>query len=525
MVRLARELPWITGICGGWLLLWLYGRAFVLGGTPLGFGWWDYLLLAWRYHHPAMEFFSSWRNPLYPAVVGALGESWGYVVAAQVVASLATATLVLAAGLAGRLLGSAWAGGLAALSLPLVPTVAESSRWLTLYPALAAASGATVVLALLAARTGSRLATLGTGAMLGLAWALDWRGLLFGLPAAILLLLAVIRAPPSRWRRGLPLLFFLGTATSPLLQWSLGSRDILPRTQEVEVQKKVVLRWIRTTHDRELNEACRSTADLGSLSPRGLTGPCARTLVRYNLTHDLRRELPFGLWPTLLLLPLVLLPGRRGWRGTLETGAAVFVPTALLLLLATRVLVPDRYALQFALTTSLVVPVGLARLVQTAVPRRVRAGTEAILLSAATLWLLQEGPPGRNRPTKMALNPDIQKVGPALALLEDRLGPRDRFLDCSGAHVEAALLPRILHDGPPMSKDTDEDRCAAWIADPPQGSGTTWLGTDAGRAPAEDGSWEHVGTVEGGRADFLLWRHRGANGPPAPNPADDAATR
>ena len=116
LLPLLLELPWLAGVAWGWLLLWTRGHAFVLGGPLLGFGWWDYLMVAWRQVHEPGGYYSSWRNPLWPELVGQAGEHVGYVTAALLLSSLAAGVLVLAAGLAGRLLVSPWAGALAAIS-------------------------------------------------------------------------------------------------------------------------------------------------------------------------------------------------------------------------------------------------------------------------------------------------------------------------------------------------------------------------------------------------------------------------
>ncbi len=507
VLALAREAPWLAGVAAGWFFLWLRGRAFVFGGPLLGFGWWDYLMVAWRLTHGVGDQqYSTWRNPLWPVLVGNLGEHLGYVVAALLLSSVATGLLVLAAGLAGRVLGSPWAGGLAALSIPFVRTTAEASRWLTLYPPLAATSGLVVAFGACFARWPRWWLALATGLALGLSWGLDWRGLFMALPGGLLFIIGLIRSRGGPRRILLLLSLVLGLSTGPASIKLLGGPAILTAGPQVYEQRQVVLRWIHTTHDPELNLACAGEPEREMPNLAALARPCARTLFSYNLGHDFRRELPFGLAPTLWLLPLVLLPGRRGWRGLATGGAAVLLPSLMLLGMGLWVLLPDRYVLQFAVITALVVPLAISRGLRTLLPRSLAPWLEALAMLGAAWWLVQVGPRERGRPTKMELNPDIQKMEQVLTTVRTELATEDRLLDCSATHLEVALLPQSLHAPPLVLKEPDQERCRAWAAQPEPGPGSAWLATDARWDPREQNErWALAARVNGAENDFLLW--------------------
>ena len=502
-----KETPWLAGVVAGWALLWIQGRAFVLGETPLGFGWWDYLMLTWHRIHPIAGQGGSWRNPLYLAWVEWLGRDLGYADAAVIISSISVYLLVFSTGFTGRMLGSTGVGALAALSIPLVRTTAEASRWMTLYPPLAAVSGIAVTVALaLALRPHAALA-LATGAVTGLAWALDWRGLLMVVPVGLLTAVAVVRTPRRRWLP--PLLVLAGLGVGPLGILGLGGTDLLPVKAQVEEQAQVVRRWMATTRDPALARDCLALPEANRSGLPYLGSTCPKTLLVHNLTHDFPREMPFGLLPTLVLLPLVLLPGKRGWTGLVTSGAAVAVPMALLLASALWILLPDRYILHFAGITALVVPLGLSRLARTALPRRWGPGLEVVLLVAAGIWLLRVGPPDRDRRTKMEMNEDIQMAGHTRAALQAYLGPDDRLLDCSETHMEPLFLPRLLHSGPPMLSHVEEARCAAWDQAPDTGGWTSWLLTGANNVP-ENPAWEEVFSTDGHGKQAKLWRLRPA---------------
>lgn len=498
--RMLRESPWLAGVVAGWILLWLQGRAFVLGQSVLGFGWWDYLMLAWHSRFPIPGQGGSWRNPLYLVLVERLGRDMGYADAATLIASASTWALVLAAGWMGRLLGSPWTGALAALSVPLVRTTAESSRWLTLYPLLAATTGAALALgALLAARPGA-LPALAAGAMTSLSWAVDWRGLLALPPVVLLAAVAVTRS--RRWILVPALLG--GLAVGPAIHLALGGASNLSVQAQVEEQRDVVRRWMGTTHDPNLQRDCLALPETSRTGLAYLTSPCPSTLVRYNLTHEFPRELPFGLWPTLVLLPLVLLPGRRGWTGVVTGFSAVFLPFGAILFSTVWVLLPDRYVLHVATATALVVPLALHRAVHTLVPPRFAPWWDALVVTAAGAWLLQQGPPGSRRATMMEMNQDIQAQGRLRVELESRIGPEDKLLDCSSFHAEIMLLPRIHHGPPPVLAAVSQERCAAWLKGPEVGSGATWVVTDD--VPPDLGGWDQVWSTRGANKEVVLWK-------------------
>ena len=71
----ASELPWLVGVLGGWLGLWWRGYAYVPLPHFSSYDWMEYVPSAWMVTHGVdLGGYATWRNPLYPAMLGHLGE-------------------------------------------------------------------------------------------------------------------------------------------------------------------------------------------------------------------------------------------------------------------------------------------------------------------------------------------------------------------------------------------------------------------------------------------------------------------
>ena len=520
------ELPLVAGIGAGLYLLWLWGAAFVIHDHPVGVQWHDYLRLAWHLFHGAPDAGEDWRAPLYFLLLGHWGERGDYVAAAILIASLSAAAMVAAAGIAGRAAGGPWAGGLAALSVPAVQVTAESAQWATFYPLLGAGTGLALAFgACLARWPGITLALL-AGAGTALAWGADGRGILI-LPAMLLLLgLAVVRVlrpskppshPPRPWRRpvlvapALVVAFGAGLASHGLIP---ERTDVRPVTLERQIDYQLNefrYQMIEQTRQGRVVEPCRAE-QTDSLTPWvALTGTCAGALFRHNVSDTLPRQIPFPLWAMLVALGLAMLPGGLGWRGSALSVALVGAPAALLALQCLWLPVPDRYYLQFAVPVALVVPLALARLPGTLVPRRFRGWGIAVAVAAGVPWLLlSDGLPSRV-PTGIHDRPPTPVLREALADLEERLGPGDHLYDCTELYLEIARLPDIRRPAPHTPAYRSEEFCRSWMADPGESEGTIWLATGRQDTPAILGldGWTRVKRIPGMGPEYQLWRWGG----------------
>jgi len=495
-----REWPLVAGVVAGWALLVDRGRAFVLMHAPAGFDWSEYLQAAWMVVHRADHGYPAFRNPLYPWLLGALGEAVGsYPVAALLLASVGTFLVVLAAGVGARALASPWAGAVAALSVPFVHDTAVASRWVNLYPLLGGATGMGVALALCAWRWPRVGLALASGLLGGVAWGIDNRALPVVLASFVLVGLGAVGlgavgpgavgpgargsegGEGSRWGRGrwrfggLAVAFSLGASVGPVATHVLAIAPSRPMVEQVRLQRENDLRGIVGSGVRTLAEACRDEPKYETPSWTALRRPCARALVAYNL-EGLPHRLPFGMTWTLLLLPLCWLPAGRGWRGAVAGLVLTGVAVAPLAFLSAWTMLPDRYVLQFAAPIAMLVPVGVFRFLGTVVPGRVRFWAEAPAALALGLVVAFQVDHGRPPPP---LNEDgrYRALAALLDTLHEVLGPDDVLLDCSARGIETALLPRMYHAPPPNLTGNDTIRCMAWLEAPERTSGRRWVVT------------------------------------------------
>ncbi len=477
--RLLLELPLLLGILGGWLGSWWRGKAFVLGDPIEGYGWTGYIQNAWSLAHGATARVDYFRAPLHGAMTGSLGEALGsYVDAGVIVSSLSAFGLVLAAGVGARVLGGPWAGAAAAAALPWTANAADCARWANNYPLLAGLTGLTLALALCVSRwPGAVFAGL-TGLSAGLAWAADDRGLVV-LPCALLLAgVGISRAPRKAWL--LVLVAGLALSGKPgrqLLGWD--PARALATEQKLEIQRDVVRRWIDDSRDETLRAACADVPDSELLTSTQLTSPCARAQLEHNLGQRLPAHLPFGMPLTLLGAALLLLPGRQGWRGSLE-GLSTHALTAGLLALGLLTVLVDRYLLQFTVLFALLPAAGLGRLAQTVLPRRVEPWLQPVLAMALLGWTWSTDPPNRDFATALQRNEVKGALAQTAQDLAARLDRRDALLDCTGAGLSLTLLPWLPHAGQhylqmPVGRIDDAAMCRDWITAPPGAEGAVYV--------------------------------------------------
>ncbi len=505
--RLLAELPLLLGLVVGWYLLWRLGAAFVPMEIPVGPDWHQYFMAAWKLSAGVVADYPAFRLPPYPWLVGTIGEGAGYGPAALFLASGSMAVIVGCAGLAGRTLAGPWAGGVAALSIPLVATNAEAARWASQYPFFGAVIGLALCAALSLARWPRWWWALAAGIGAGLSWSVDNRGTVALMAGVALAALALTRARGWRTRALLAVLFAAGTGAGPLLQRAL---QLIPRPSSswlLQFQRGQSMGDIQNLRVEGLVELCT----MGFVDEAGLLDawqhPCGQALLRDNLT-DLGPELPAGLLVTGLLLPLALLPGRDGWRGSAAVVLLLSPVLAALLFSASLIDLPRRYYVPFAVPIALIAPVALARLGRTLpAPWGHRLG--ALGCAALGLWLLLWGPQSRPAIRPLHAYMQIEAVQARLApAIRGRLEPEDLLLDCSfNLKLQIALLPDNHHPDPhALGEAPDMRQCAAWLAEPPTGPGARWLVTDEAWpfASPDTAGWEAVSQAHDHHG--TLWR-------------------
>ena len=479
--RLLSELPLFLGVAAGLVLYWWAGHAFVLDGDVSGYHWSDYLENAYMVVHGIDLGYARFRHPLHGALVGHLGEAlWSYANAALLVSSVGAAALVVGSGLLGRVLAGPWAGGVAAFLVPTARVALTAGRWGNLYTALAGASLLTLALGAVTARRPRVGLALLAGLAGGLAWGLDARGLAMVPAAGALVVLGALRVPTGPWRRArqgaLLAAFVLPLALGPVSKEALRVPGAGQPTlaMQIEVQRKVFLRWATTGHfDTPMPAACAGEDPTAPLHPRLLATDCAREMLRFNLSRPIPDH---TLVPVVLLwlgLPLCLVPRRgEGLRDVADSAAALGLGAASLVALVLWMPFPDRYLLQFAPLFGLVPVVGVSRLVQRLFPARLApwAAAAAALGVAGAAWQLD--PTDRGAPTNVDNSREVQLIRQLTAQVSAVWQQGDTLLDCADLHTPARWLP-YRTSTPPMMR-LDDAFCLRWLA-APQGETRAWL--------------------------------------------------
>ena len=515
--QVVTELPWLVAVPVCLTLLWLWGEAFVLDGGMYGYGWHDYVNNAWIVEHGGGIGYNNFRNPLHAKWLGSLGESMGsYANAGRLIASISVLVMVLSAALLARSLAGPWAAALSALGVALVPRFVDAVRWSNYYPSLGALTGAYLALSAALVRWPRVWIAALAGLAGGLAWGVDDRGALLLPLAGVLVLLAASRRELTWPRRGALVVAFC--VSLPLGPWS---KDTLwpnvknPTWEErVDFQRQVIRNWIRISKDDELIPACRGDLPEGLVA--SVQSPCGQALLLHNLRWTLGLNIPYGLLPAALALPLVLFPGRRGWREGLA-GGAVFVGTgAAVGEMCFYMPMPDRYLIQFAVPFCAVVPVGLAR-ASAMLPTRVALWVTPVLVIAAGAWAWVADPIGRGDDTKLQASPRQQEMRDVAEEVLARLGEADVYRDCTHHYATSAMLPRLTQPSPPLLRARSSEPCYEWMERATPEGGSVWLSVDPQKRlePARQAGSGNVAkdlaqaegwTLEFTQGSFQLWK-------------------
>ncbi|MBK7756629.1 MAG: hypothetical protein IPI35_09535 [Deltaproteobacteria bacterium] len=501
------ELPTALAVLGAWALLWRDGRAFVLDEQLGGYRWPDYLFNAWMVGLGEAERYDSFRRPLHGFLVSVTGGWLGSVPNAAILwGGLSMAAVALSAGVLGRALGGRFAGALAALLVASVAPNLEAARAGNLYPLLAATSALALASAAALARWPSLPLAALTGALAGVSYATDDRGVMM-LPGCVgLVLLGAWRAEGLPKKLGVAALALaLALPIGQRLKTGFGQLPFkeLSVEQKRVIQQDVVARYIQNSRDPELISTCASVPNTRLLTAEFVRDPCAAATLKHNLTDPMRRHLPLGLTLGLGLLPLALLPAGRRLGGVFEGLCGVIVPAlgfgALLLFTP----MPDRYLLQLSVLAAAGPAIGLARLMEglgatlraligERLPPWIGEALGAVSLVGLGLWAAQADPADRHSPSATQLDAAYTSWNQAAKAARAVVQPGDTLLDCAGHSVNIALLPQVTWTGPLANlwQDTVQDDvvalCEPYLLAPPAGDGARWAVVAARRPDSPD---------------------------------------
>ncbi len=494
---------------GGWLGLWWRGYAFVPLPHFSSYDWMEYVPSAWMVvHGQDVGGYATWRNPLYPGMLGGLGEWVGYNEAGWLIASICMCLVVLGAGLGARALAGPWAGMVAALTIPFINPWAEASRWATLYPVLTAATAMALAAGAAMVRWPKLYWAVTAGLFAGIGWGVDFRGGALILAVLLLMLLAL----KARGRR-IPLAagLMLAAGLGPLLNHNLAVADQRGTDTAVGTQRALEVRLAIESGDPALVDACSQSAPTGAFpTPATFAHPCAHAFVVDNLDR-FKDQAPFGVGLTLWMLPLVLLPGRRGRRDSLTALLVFGCAWGTMAVMSVWARLNVHHFVQFAGPIAMTVPVAGARLLALMGPW----GRRVLPLAAigATLWVSTQGPWAGKPVSDISTGTEHRMLGKMVLKVRQLVKPQDVLLDCSGFGVEAALLPRRFHSGNPhFGNSLGHPRCQAWIASPEKSSGQAWLLTrEEPGDTAMPKSWIQATEWRDGVRHAWLWRHVDTN--------------
>jgi hypothetical protein len=475
----------------------------------------EYVPSAWMVTHGIdLGGYATWRNPLYPAILGHVGEWIGYNEATWVLSSLFMSAVVISAGFGARAMANPTAGMVAAMTIPFINPWAEASRWSTLYPMLTACTAVSLAFGAAFIRWGRPAFGGIAGLAAGLALGIDFRGIALIVAVFAMSLVALRRSHPKKAIALTLALMMVG----PYFNHRFSVSHQKQTATAVQTQRDLEVRLAIESGNMDLVRACRNEpTDQAYPTPSTLTRPCAWAFVRDNLDR-LRDQAPFGVTLSLVLMPFVLLPGRRGWPAIMNSLLVFGAAFGSLFLMAIWARLNVHHFVQFAAPIAMCVPVAVARIVDTVSSGRARIGLTALLGLFGTVWIATAGPWAGKPVDDLARAEQNQLLGWMLDGVNMHFDQKggDQLLDCSGLGIEAAVLPKRLNSGlPNFTTSIASSRCQNWMLAPQSISGRQWLITrqEPGFSGPPAPPWIQVEAwVDGPRKTWLWMR---VDSPPA----------
>jgi len=445
-------------------------------GHPLGSDWGHYFTAAEFIWNPVDGLaYPDFRKPWFGWLMGGVGQGMGYLAAAQMIGKISLAGMVLGAALLGASMASRWVGLVAGGTVILMPLAMDGALWVNHYPALGAAVG----LAFGAGAAAMRWRWTGwvilAGIAAGIAWALDFRGLI-ALPAAAgLVLLGGLRFGLKSCI--LRLAVFGAVFSGPFAQdvWLQRTFSIpqLEVASQLAVQRKGTLEQIGqglVGGDR-VRQAC-SGQRVERFRVASAGTECATAL----RTSSIERLAALGLIPSGIVLTagaFWLLPSapRRRWTVALAGAGIVGAPMLSLYMGMGWVTYFDRYVLPFAVIIAALLPVAAGRVADLVPVRWLRDPLGGVLALGATA-LVWPGLSARNIDAPERVQSSEYHAGVFAEWASASLGPADGVIDCAGLAVDSLLLPRRIDY---VRYPPGDPECVALIKAPTRRSGQTFL--------------------------------------------------
>ena len=443
---------------------------------PLGSDWGHYFTAAEFIWNPTQGLaYPDFRKPWFGWLIGGLGQGVGYLTAAQLIGKISLAVMVLGASLLGAAMASRWVGLVAGGTILLMPLAMDGALWVNHYPALGAAVG----LAFGAGAAATRWRWFGwvliSALAAGVAWALDFRGLV-ALPAAAgLVLLGGLRLGIKICI--LRLLAFTAVFAGPYAQdaWLQQTFSVpqLEVSGQLAVQRKGTLEQIGQglVGGDEVRRACAGQR-VEHFQAAAATTACADALRDSSVS----RLAALGLIPAGGVLgagALWLLPSapRRRWTMAVAGAGIVGAPMVSLYMGMGWVTYFDRYVLPFAVIIAAFLPVALARVADLMPVAWLRAPLGGLLALSATA-ILWPGLNARNLDAPETVRSSEYHAGVFADWATAVLGPDDGVIDCAGLAVDSLLLPRRIDY---VRYPPGDPECVALIKAPTQRAGQTFL--------------------------------------------------
>ena len=447
----------------GQVYLVAYSNAYVLDQKIAGYSWYNYLIQGWFVERRMARQYNYFREPLYPGILGELGEHFdSYANAALLISSLSLSLSSLFIGLATwKLLpknGAFW-GGVASVLLYGTPAMLESSRWGNHYSLLMMGSA----IAFWGFSTASRT-SIPAALSVALLCSIDQRAILWIIPVVLLHFFS----GDKLWKKIAQSLFsvFLIVLIPRMFRvyFSEDSKHRLSLEQVLEFQRDVVQRW-SLGDDRQLTMMCRELNQSDFLQLSFLPTDCAQAILSHNWWKQLPQFMPFSMnlyaVLTLILLLLSFFSSGQARRGIYALFAFLQV-----YFWARIMPLPIRYLPSIAIVLIPIFPLCLGVIEEKM--NSFRWGFRLMVALCCFFYFYPDQDENRQRSTFR--QQEQTEYWTFWQQFQKQYTEGDRFLDCSEMGLNSLILPK-KYVRQPFHQTRRQKECSDWIV---EGSGT-WI--------------------------------------------------